>query len=456
MSDDTATQTRDAIIFIPGLGEWVDQSADGIARRIAISMDRNAKTVSTQFTVLTQGREEDYGRSESSSYKTRVAAIQRMDDGQPGSEVDVYALSYNSNLNKNYADKNLVLKSLRLFLGILINLPRFGGAFITKNRAKSFSEILQFIFAILILSLLVVYMVMLAAAVVEIVINSPQFTQALQNTSRETPTPQVQPTQAGSASEGASGPATGESQSAVSPNQPAADQTQPLTISQLVIILLAIVEVFIPDLKAQISRAAVDYMSVIDYLSLGERRQVIAGQLADLVEHIAEKGSYRYIHMIAFSFGSVVAMDNLFPFGENPGERFRLVHSLVTIGCPFDLIRQFWPSYFGKREAWPGTPDRWLNVYSPVDILSSNFRNDRKQERAEITVSIKDNGAEPPIPENLVYTHGIDPSQLSPLSWVTLLGLRAHTMYWEAQEDSDVNCFKAVTKWLYGADPLLD
>jgi hypothetical protein len=449
VSENSATPSCDAIIFIPGLGDWVDQSADVIAQRIAIALDRNAGKASAQFTVQTQGVEEDYGHTENSSYQTRIAVIQRIDDGRPGPQVDLYALSYNPTLTKNYADQNLVLKSLRLLLGILSNLPRFVfRAFFRKGRAKSFTEILQIAFGILILSLLVIYMVMLAAAVVEIVVNSPQFTQAIQSIGRETPMPQPTLAPAGSAAGGDFKPVAEQS-------PPADERGQPLTFSQLVIILGAIVEVFIPNLKDRISRAAVDYMSVLDYLSLGERRQVIAGQLADLLEHIAEKGSYRNIHMIAFSFGSLIAIDNLFPYGETPGERFRLVNSLVTIGCPFDLIRQFWPGYFKGREALPRTPSQWLNVYSPVDILSSNFRNDQELGQAEKHLGLQDSNVEPPVPENLVYTRGINPSQLSRLSWITLLGLRAHTMYWEAQGDSDVNCFKAVTSWLYGTDPLL-
>ena len=43
---------KDAIIFIPGLGqEFVDQSFENIARRIALAFERQAKTPQSKFSL---------------------------------------------------------------------------------------------------------------------------------------------------------------------------------------------------------------------------------------------------------------------------------------------------------------------------------------------------------------------------------------------------------------------
>jgi len=65
-------QQLDAIIFVSGLGEWADQSADGIARRIAVSLDRNAQTVQAQFNLKLESRDEEYVSSANLTRKAQV------------------------------------------------------------------------------------------------------------------------------------------------------------------------------------------------------------------------------------------------------------------------------------------------------------------------------------------------------------------------------------------------
>jgi hypothetical protein len=50
----------DAIIFLPGLGDAVEQDPENIARRIANALDRRAATGSAKFTVKAGGRGSEY------------------------------------------------------------------------------------------------------------------------------------------------------------------------------------------------------------------------------------------------------------------------------------------------------------------------------------------------------------------------------------------------------------
>jgi hypothetical protein len=230
-----------------------------------------------------------------------------------------------------------------------------------------------------------------------------------------------------------------------------------------VVVFLAAFGLVLPNIKLQLSTAAVQYLCMLNYLNVGERRNAILGQLTALLEHIAEKEStpYRNIHIIAFSFGTIVALDALFPTGRIPEERFKKIEGLVTIGCPFDLVRTFWDEYFSDRKALPDVPGMWLNVFSPVDVLGSNFRDDdhvNKKPDQGIRVKRDEAPEQPPrnlVPENIPYLEAINPKTLQWLDWALLIGLRAHSMYWGKEYESESNCFNQVIARLYQGDDAL-
>jgi len=420
----------DAIIFVPGLGDWIDQSVDGIARRIAAALDRNAQTVPAQFNLKLEARDEEYAARRGLDRKTRVRTIFRNDGGQDAPVLDVYELEYQPTLTKNYAQQNALRNSARLFLTLATTFHRLVRAVVSP--VKGLAAKAQLYFALFILSLLVAYMAVLIIAAVETLRESPQVVSALAA---------YLPKPAGS----------GETPPASSPGA-----TAPLSLLQALVVAVALVQTLWPGLREGLIKSAVTYISAIDYLSYGDRREVIAGQVSDLLEHVAEKGVYRRIHIVAYSFGTIIALDNVFPPGRKPGERFKLVHTLVTIGCPFDLVRMFWPNYFQKRQTWPGVPHDWYNVYLPIDVLGSNFRDGDEPGPATKGIGLVEEKDDPERkPENLAYTRGLDHENLSPLAWLALIGLRAHANYWEPEYESEMSCFSDLTLKLYTGDPLL-
>jgi hypothetical protein len=103
---------------------------------------------------------------------------------------------------------------------------------------------------------------------------------------------------------------------------------------------------------------------------------------------------------------------------------------MVTIGTPFDAIRTWWPKFFTERHALESHPNRWINVYAPADVLGSNFRNDTDKLEANQSVTLV-GGKRGPLPENIVYAVGPGLEEVGVIGLITLMGIRAHALYWE-------------------------
>lgn len=509
----------DAIIFISGLGhEWSDQSIDGFAKRIVNAFNVNAKTAGAQFRVLS-GREEEYGEG----LKTNMRTISRKDGPREVPIADVYEMDYTGSLTTRYEDRNLLMKCLLLAMALISGLFRFRKALSRKRAGKELREKLQIAYAMVILALLSFYMVILLFAVAG-TISSAMGDKDQQNGGTQSSVPATTagsttapptttvpstiapsaapptttapatsvpipttPTTAAStpavpttAAPAATAPAPSSRGNTGKPGQAGHAPADPWSVqwawqhvlsiidwltgfAPYMVVILAAFGLVLPDFKRQLSKAAVGYLCMIYYLSLGERRNAILGQLTALLEHVAEKEGtpYRNIHIVAFSFGTIVALDGLFPTGRLPEERFKKINGLVTIGCPYDLVRTFWDEYFSDRKALPDVPGTWLNVFSPVDVLASNFRDDdhvNKKPDQGIRVKREEAPEQPPrnlVPENIPYLEAINPKTLQWLDRVLLIGLRAHSMYWGREFESEANCFNQVIARLYRGDDAL-
>jgi hypothetical protein len=404
VEDDAAETPREAVIFVPGLAaEWGDHRLEDAADRIAAAFDRNAQTAEATFEVKLAG-EKTYARD----LKTSVCTIVRRDGAGSASVLDMYSFYYRSTLTERFEKRNLLSKALLVLGAILIAIPSLirsllPGRILGKSRRETF-QVLQ---ALGILFLLSAYMGFLVWALIQTVTSIPQF--------------------------GGRNPS--------------------ITGAQTITLLGAATGVAFPRIRTWISRAAVSYLSLIYYLMIGEQRQVIAGRFSSLLEYVSEmKRRYNRISIISYSFGTIVVLDSLFPRGREPGPRVELVKTLVTIGSPFDAIRTWWPKYFTDRHAHPSAPHRWINVYAPADVLGSDFRNSpnwrerRKQKRSNQPQGPQEpeeglilaGGKPGPRPsENVVYSVNPSLEELSRVGVVSLMGLRAHAMYWDARPEAE-------------------
>jgi hypothetical protein len=170
------------------------------------------------------------------------------------------------------------------------------------------------------------------------------------------------------------------------------------------------------------------------------------------LEYFAEHDTLRYdrVDIVAYSFGSVVAIDALYPLADIPGPRFEQIDTLVTIGCPFDIIRTYWPEYFDRRWHRVGVPRRWLNIYSPIDVFGSNFLD---VEGSEIGVRLQDGTTLRPHSE---AWHVIsEDRKVSPIQVLLMVGIKAHAMYWAPSFEQEDTVFAPVMRHLYAGHPLL-
>lgn len=405
-----APPALDAIIYLPGLGaQWYNRSAAAVARRIARALDVTSLTGSARFAV-------DAPRGGA------VPTIVRRDAERELRVIDVYRVDYRESLIARWEALNLFARAFFLALAILANLPRLAEALLRvggKGKGKRRGETAQLLYALGILALLSIYMGVLAYAVYQAVV------AALPEGLRE----------GAPAAGGAAG--------------------RRLTLPQLGVVVLTGLGALRPQVREALTSAAVNYLAQVHYLRLGDRQDAVVGRLTAVLEEVAERGRYRQIHLLGYSFGSVVAMDALFPSGRDPTPRFGAVDALVTIGCPFDLVRSLWPDYFTDRRALPSVPHRWLNVHIPTDVLSSDFADvgggpaavELGADSAEVAAD-----SAPPRPGRIiVYTRGV-PGKLGFLEWVGLLGFRLHSAYWGAGGEEDINSLTLVVPELYPDD----
>lgn len=390
----------DAVIFIPSVGrQGGDQSVDSIAGQIATELDRNAITAQARFTLKTDPRRQAAGPRGRSALQTIV----RHDGNQETPVLDLYGFDYRDDLVGHFLKRNAIIKSMLLLLVLVATVPRFVVRLLRRpNKSKGAADQLQLLYGLAVLSLLMVYTGILLVAAAQLVVETPSLFDG-------TPT---LPT---------------------------------ITPPQVLAILMGLAGVFFPTIKERFAEFAVSYVSIIRYLLVGERRAVACGRLASLLEHITERpdADYNRIHIVSFGFGSIIAIDALHPQAGPLGQRFSLVDTLVTIGCPFDIIRSFFPSYFQARYGTPTTPSRWLNVYTPIDVLGSNFREDSLTKEANQGVEHKDGGLACPI--NLPYDEDVKPSTLT---WLWMTGLRSHSMYW-GSEEGEASCFGPIVQHMY-------
>jgi hypothetical protein len=188
-------------------------------------------------------------------------------------------------------------------------------------------------------------------------------------------------------------------------------------------------------------------VATIQYHMSGKRRPRLRGQLNALLQDILEapETANARVHILAYSFGSIVALDTIFRSDMRAPSTQGRIHSLVTVGSPFDLIHWMWPDYFRNRKRVVGL--RWINIFAPQDVLSSNFLKEPKVRsvRGEL-VAMEDQsghsvaGFAPDI--NLVYRPNDAADELSLIDIVRFVGLSSHNQYWERGKKRHSNAFE--------------
>ncbi|MDF0720393.1 hypothetical protein P0M11_10335 [Kaistella sp. PBT33-4] len=198
------------------------------------------------------------------------------------------------------------------------------------------------------------------------------------------------------------------------------------TISKITVSFTAILILIIPNVNLLISNLASEFVCANDYIQHGAQKQVLQGNLELLVNYITENEENSRIHFHSYSFGSLLAIDYIYPFGHKVSRNAEMYcEAFVTIGTPFEFVNSYYPLYYESRQADLGDKLHWLNVYSSADALATNFRKDSKIGEAQFGIMKTSKK-----PTNINYeVAALDKYNL--LNFILLYSMRVHGMYWD-------------------------
>jgi hypothetical protein len=447
-SEPTPRSASRAIILLPGLADAPNNRLGPIARRLAVALDRLAVTETVRFKVAE--RIDEIQRPHDGL--VRRAAILRQDGEREEPAIDVFEVEYAATLTRRFRDASLFRRWLQVVAFAVIGFGLVLKSFATSS-AKTTAEKLQLLWGCVVLLLLVAYGIVLLAALIalfERLWGSTPITDAL-----------------GAFWDWIAGgfaalwheiaawwPWGGED-ATVAVEPVAADSAQGSSLFWQVVAVILAVTVGLrggfAQLQSLIETAGERWVAVLAYLRFGHQRPAVTGRFADALEHVLEqRPRYDQIAVISYSFGTLVALDALFPHGREPDPHFRRVNALITIGCPFDGVRALWRAYGSDRRALRGVPPRWLNLYAPLDVFGSDFQDG--DQPVPVAVDAENQEVRP---TSELFRTGQAEETLSLREVLLFYGMRAHGSYWSDAEESERSCFVEVVRALYERDQVL-
>lgn len=467
----TTPWARDAAIFFPPIARsWSDQDTFDIVRRLQWSMNRVA-TESARF--KSESRQVNVGEGEMSGKDAQVTlfTISRTDVTPEQRILDVYPLNYHDRLEGDLSDMPLLKRIMLITWATIVCVLRAIRCW-NATRSKGAKEMWQFALSAGGLALLGVYLILLVVAmapdvanVVRTVTGSSTGQSSAQTTAGSAP---VQPSPT-------TGQATDQATGSQLQSPPGlADRFRAgfawlSRVFTVVVAALALYSFKIDEAKQFFVKTGEIEYSIVSYFENDSARNPVLSQLQVLANDIASR-PYAHLYLIGYSFGSLIALDALFPRDQPPDRSFGAAkqRTLVTIGCPFDYIRSFWPEFWSKRHVTADLPRQWINVYIRRDVLGSNFRDDTQSGDAShgINSPVTRHDAEAPTPStgaggtehpvrmpdrNIRYAEDRD------LGWtdaIRFIGYAEHLNYWP-KSVSDLSAFDRVIRVTHGDDEAL-
>jgi uncharacterized membrane protein len=200
--------------------------------------------------------------------------------------------------------------------------------------------------------------------------------------------------------------------------------------SEFLVSLIALTVLFLPDANVFIVNLATEFVCANDYLEQGGQKQMIQGNLEKLIDFISENETDCKIHIHSYSYGSILALDYIYPYGNKVTNNARkYCEAIITIGTPFEFIKSYYQNFYKDRYTEFGDLLCWINVYSVGDALGTNFRNDGKIGTAEFGLTDSSNK-----PINVSYEITAQ-RRMGIVDFFTLHSVRVHGMYWDEKEE---------------------
>lgn len=399
------------VIYVPGLGNGLmDVSMAGYARRFARSLDRNDKDKKFRYQVTLEKVQFEDNPDE--DYNMAIISRRNPDEVKEPEEVyRIYEFGYQEQFTKEFNEKNIFIKSLKITWAVLRMIPLLFYSIVAKglNRKQRFQTV-YFFLIIIVISLFVFFLV--PSLLTLLLDNISSFKDMfMKNFGHVT---------------------SGDGFIAHAINRMIPFLKVFKDFSHWSVVIASSVAMLKPDFQRQLTSATSEYLCAHYYLKYGEGKSTVTGNLANLVEKVAEREkNYEGIELHAYSFGTIVAIDTVFP--RNPLQLDecvrREVRQMVTVGSPFDFIRVYYPRYFRNRHKNASGLQKWYNVNCELDVMSSNFRNDSKPLNGEASVTP---GGMTPV--NITY-EVTDPRNVGLFDYLFLLNFKTHRMYWTSDHD---------------------
>lgn len=367
MPEVDAAAPADAIVFVGGLSGRRQLQPERIAEILRRELERQANDRLATFLV----------RSVSVDNES-VHRVERVDAGVSNPVIDLYCVANLGQATGSApsAARRVFTLALQVIAGIVIWV---GAWFGSTRRAKSTVQKLQLGFCLLILLCLGVYFLTAVYALVEAVYTA------------------------------------------------VAGAGNTVGWPQWVVLFTTVLGVLWPNAKIALAGAAETYQRAMSYLWTSGDRNQLTGRIEGLVDKINNRPEIRNVHLLGDSFGGLAVLDTVYPTSSAGQKTMQQVRTIVTIGCPFDLVRTLRPSYARDRGTATEATPRWVNVYAPIDLLASNFSDgDGVDVQPTTGVTLVDQTTRMP-DVNSTWNGDL---RLNAVNFLMLRSLQVHGEYW--------------------------
>ena len=390
-------------IYISGLGQsFINESIEKYCTRLMNEMHYHSQGI--QYFIKAEILE--YADSK----KTDVISIWKTNENQEEDEkiYEMFDFKYADILTENFNKKSLILKNIWLFISVSRKIPLiFKLVFEKKKNKQKLGETFMVFIIFITIALAILFMI---PGIISAGFNfwDTEPVQEFLSFCKMTDIKYI-------SKEGVKKFSTGVS------------------------LLTALMLLIVPNANLLITNLATEYVCANDYLEHGAQQQLLLGNLDQLVDFISEKYTDSEIHLHSYSFGSILAMDYIYPFGNQISENAnKFCKAIITIGTPIDFINSYYSNYYSNRKSNLLDNIKWLNVYSRVDALGSTFRFDDTIGDAEFGLQNSTN-----FPRNINYE--IAKPKNSIFGFLMLYTVKAHGTYWD-KNTTGQSCMRGIYK----------
>ncbi len=393
---------EEAIVFIPGLslGLTKDRTLSGVVDRLTQACDQQSEARSTAW-------DAKWHAGNPKDPSTRRATIVRKDgDGPERAMIDIYEFAWSDRMverwEKEGARQRIFRGLLGFWYGVKLTTRLFrgsetldGGAVESDAKAMQSRRKLQALLCLVMLLIVAVYLIGIIAAAISAIITT---------------------------SDMLSGDALNKWVS---------------RLQWVALILTAGLTFVLPQLRGRIPEVGAALLAASDYIRLPSEPDKLAGEFAEALETIAARDGHERVQVVTYSFGSLVALDSLFPHAAPPVRSLDGVDRLVMIGPPFAFARATRKSYFAGRQHG-AVPTSWTTYWSRADLISSP-----QPVGPDVNQPVQLGVHAPEVKE---YNVGL---QLTFANMLSFYGFSSHSLYWADDGELDRNVFLIVVKDLF-------